>query len=508
MHQKSLSTRITPVTLAVLGAALPVSAGGGPVPPYAVSLLQGYETVPVLSVADRIPLTRQAGAEYQMVGIPDGLGAHAGPGQFVTVYMSHELTQNTLSEPFVGGPLNRGALVTKLIMRRDGTIVSGDRAYDFVYLDDTLVGPAADTTNTTRGFARFCSASLAGRAEGFDRPIYLANEESSGASTFDGLGGLAVAIFDGEAHGLTALGRFAWENALVQGNSGQRTVIMCMEDGPTSQDPAQNNSQLYMYVGFKNYSPGATVLQRNGLVGGTLYAFRAFDAAMNSEVNYQTGTIAGEWVALPPAGPLTDVQLEAATDAVGAMVFARPEDGCFNPRNKDNYFFVTTGGAVGANVLGRLYSLELNPVDPTLPAQLTVVYNADQVVANGGDTALSPDNIGIDHQKLMVQEDGTSESRPVMASKNRDGSIWSFNLTGSSGANAIGRRIVELDPPGRDGLAVGAGVWETSGIISTNGIFGPGTWLFDVQAHGPTAAPAPNTVEDGQLLILRRRQGP
>jgi hypothetical protein len=33
-------------------------------------------------------------------------------------------------------------------------------------------------------------------------------------------------------------------------------------------------------------------------------------------------------------------------------------------------------------------------------------------------------------------------------------------------------------------------------------IWGPNTWLFDVQAHSPTAAPAPNTVEDGQLLMM------
>jgi hypothetical protein len=29
------------------------------------------------------------------------------------------------------------------------------------------------------------------------------------------------------------------------------------------------------------------------------------------------------------------------------------------------------------------------------------------------------------------------------------------------------------------------------------------SWLFDVQAHPPTRAPAPGTVEDGQLLLMR-----
>ena len=35
-------------------------------------------------------------------------------------------------------------------------------------------------------------------------------------------------------------------------------------------------------------------------------------------------------------------------------------------------------------------------------------------------------------------------------------------------------------------------------------IVGIGSRLFDVQAHSPTAAPAPNTVEDGQLVLLKR----
>jgi hypothetical protein len=38
-------------------------------------------------------------------------------------------------------------------------------------------------------------------------------------------------------------------------------------------------------------------------------------------------------------------------------------------------------------------------------------------------------------------------------------------------------------------------------------VFGPRAWLFDVQAHAPTAAPAPGTVEDGQLLLMRRVRG-
>ena len=165
-----------------------------------------------------------------------------------------------------------------------------------------------------------------------------------------------------------------------------------------------------MYVGEKNRSKSATVLERNGLVGGKLYVFRSKDAAKNRELTFQTGSIAGEWVSLGNVSALNDVQLEAASDAVNAMIFARPEDGAFNPKQDDEYFFVTTGAAATGNTLGRLYSLELSGEGSTGPATLTIEINADQVIAGGGDTAISPDNMDTSRDYLMINEDGTATS--------------------------------------------------------------------------------------------------
>ncbi len=496
---------------AAVAAGIAVAAATGAIDPtvknYAVGVAGGYETTRIISVGDTVDETSDSSKDYQMVGIPDGLGAHKNPNGTVTVFMNHELRFDTQSEPVLGEPLNRGPIVSKLLLSSDGkTVLSGERAYDSVYLDDTYKGSAPTVANATRSFARFCSGSLAGLEQGFDRWIYFANEESEGLSTFGGTGGLSVAIFDNEAHALPYLGRFAWENTLVKKSTGDLTVIMGMEDGPASQDPLESNSQLYMYVGQKDRRPGATVLQRNGLTGGKLYVFKSKNGSRNSELDFQNGTLAGEWVAIPGAQNMSDVQLEVAADKAGAMVFARPEDGAFNTRNDDEYFFVTTGGAVGANVLGRLYSLKLNPSDPTRNATLSVVYNADEVIAQGGDIAISPDNIDVGADYLMINEDGTTESRQVMAAKGRDGAIWRFDLKSGEGVNAASALMVaELDPPGRDGKAVAPGVWETSGIIDTAALFGAGSWLFDVQAHSPTTAPTPNTVEDGQLLLLTKK---
>ena len=86
----------------------------------------------------------------------------------------------------------------------------------------------------------------------------------------------------------------------------------------------------------------------------------------------------------------------------------------------------------------------------------------------------------------------------VMANKGRDGLIWRYDLRNNYAATPV----VRLNPPGRDGVTVTAGVWETSGIIDAEHLYGRNSWLFDVQAHPPTKAPPQNTVEDGQLLLL------
>jgi Bacterial protein of unknown function (DUF839) len=480
----------------------PVSADIAPVKPYTVPLSNEYEIRPLLSVGDTVPETGNPGQEYRMVGIPDGLGAGL-ERRAATLHMNHELTQPTTSEPEVGRPANRGALVSKYSLSSRG-MVSGERAYDAVFQENTLVGPAPTTANATAAFSRFCSGNFAGREYGFDRGIYFTGEEEATAATFDGKGGQTVAIFDNEVHALPKFGHFAKENTLPQPRSDSKTVMMTLEDGPSGPD-----SQLYMYVGTKQ--PSGSVLSRNGLDNGKLYTFVSDDPAKNSETTFLNGSITGHWVEVPGAEALTADQLETASDAVGATGFVRIEDGAFSKRNRNDFFFVTTGGnAPAGNELGRLYHLRLG-ADPLAPATLEIVYNADTVIAGGGDTAISPDNVDTSRNQLMINEDGTTQSRAVMAQKGRDGSIWRFNLVGGGGGQTVdgdsATRVAELDPPGRDGVPVGPGVWETSGIISLGGVFGNNFWMFDVQAHPPTTAPAPGTVEDGQLLLMRRVSG-
>jgi hypothetical protein len=258
-------------TMALAGSGMAATT----VKPYVEPVGGEYGIKALFSVDDRVPLLGGApGQQYRMVGIPDGLGAHANRDGTSTLYMNHELGFTALSEPVVGGPKNRGAIVSRWILDADGDPVAGRRAYDRIYDENTLLGPAPVVGNEAqmpRQLARFCSGFLAGPANGFDRPIYLTNEEATSPDTFDGNGGLSVAIFDSELHTLPKLGRYAKENTVVQPTQGTRTVIFPTEDGPATLD-----NQLYMYVGKKDRSAKATVLARNGLDNGTLYVFRSW----------------------------------------------------------------------------------------------------------------------------------------------------------------------------------------------------------------------------------------
>lgn len=117
----------------------------------------GFETEPILSAGDLVPEDGAApGQQYQMVGIPDGLGItdeDAGPGRGdddddgeegddTRLFMNHELPQSVTSHPRVSTPeFQRGALVSEYRIAEDGSILGGRRAFDTVFQDDRSSAP-------------------------------------------------------------------------------------------------------------------------------------------------------------------------------------------------------------------------------------------------------------------------------------------------------------------------------------------------------------------------------
>jgi hypothetical protein len=492
----------------VAAALLALSAHAQPAPgfvtsvqPYAVSISPDYVIMPIISVGDRVPLTSDPSKQFQMIGVPDGLGAHKIGGGGAVVFMNHEVAGTAINEPVIGDPRYRGAFVSKFVLNANAEVLSGEVAYDVIVDPLGNEVPPARVGNSTPAFVRLCSGTLAWRDAGFDKAIYFCGEENPAPGTFDGKGGLAMALIDRKLYTLPHLGHFQHENTPARPDPDGPTVLMLMEDnaGPATQPYL---AQLYMYVGEKDFTQGAHPLARNGLVGGKFYVFVPTTAGMHTEADFQSGTISGQWTEITGVAGMTEAQLEAATQAVGAFGFVKTEDGAWSKRDKNEFFFNSTGDTLNStaqgNHLGRTYRLNLNDDEITGPCTLSILYNADQVIAAGGDIALTPDNIDVGKDYIMVCEDGTGFSRNVMTSKGRNGQIWRYDLKNNYAATPV----VSLATPGRDGVPVGAGVWETSGILDAEHLFGRNSWLFNVQAHPPTGAPAPNTTEDGQLLLL------
>jgi hypothetical protein len=471
------------------------------VKPYAVAVSPDYAIQPLLSVGERVPNTSDPTKLYQMVGIPDGLGATKGRDGTTILYMSHELTNGNKSEPNIGGPLNRGAIVSRWVLDKNAHVISGERAYNTVHDEETgTVYPAADETNTTRAFGRFCSGSLAYKEAGFDRPIYFANEEGAG---FDPKGQLVWAVFDNEIHSLVEHGRFPWENALVRPDAGEWTVVIGLKDGPSTP-----KNPLYMYVGKKDRRRGASVLSRNGLDTGKLYTFVADAGSPADETVFSSGSITGKWVELSDQDHVSAADLEAESLGKGAFGFVRIEDGAWSKTDKNTFYFNTTGTGIPGTKLGNSYEVKFDKNNILGTTKISVIYNGDSVAAAGGDIAFAPDNMESSSRYLMICEDGTAQANPEYAKRAREGSIWRYDLTKSFAA----KRVVELNPPGiaiapgqtnpPEFKSTSPGLWETSGILNASEFYGKDSWFFVVQAHAPALAPAPNTVEDGQLLLM------
>ena len=97
MFRTQSRSRTSLLTAAGFAALAIASATGAPVgfltsiAPYTVPVSPDYTIVAILSAGDRVPRTSNPLQQYQMVGIPDGLGAHANADGTVSVFMNHEL---------------------------------------------------------------------------------------------------------------------------------------------------------------------------------------------------------------------------------------------------------------------------------------------------------------------------------------------------------------------------------------------------------------------------------
>ncbi|MBK9739454.1 MAG: DUF839 domain-containing protein [Actinobacteria bacterium] len=486
------------LVLAPIGAAVadqPSEVGTGPstaTAPYVLPVAQGVSITSLLTVGDN-----PSGA-YPMVGIPDGLGAQRAKNGPLTVLMNHEI-RDTLGVPRAHG--QKGAFVSKWTLDpRTGVVQGGSDLISTVnywqygapgQYGATPLAPVGAAVGThTLAFSRFCSGYLSDPGQlynkstrkGYAGDLYFANEESGDEGRVFGV------TMSGTAWQLPRLGLFSWENTIVAPTRGDTTVVVGNEDG--------GSGQLRVYWGAKQ-SVG-TEVERAGLTNGTNHVL-TIPGGVTTDAAFRTTHGTGTPVAVGFADSEWNASGAAqnASAAAAGLTLNRIEDGAFDPRNPNDYYFLTTEGGdktvpVGAPTRdgGGLWRLSFADVNrPQLGGTLTLLLDGSEAPSLN-----KPDNMAIDTEgNVLIQEDpgGNAHLARILAYRIEDGAIGvlaQFDAAQFSAALAAPTAFITEDE-------------ESSGIIDISRLTNKeSTFLFDAEVHKASADPA--LVEQGQLLTM------
>ncbi len=384
-----------------------------------------------------------------MAGTPDGLGAYDnGDGTF-TVLVNHEFGAATSVARSHGN--TSGAFVSRWVV--DSTTL------------EVLSGRDQITSLVTTGslnIDRLCSADLAPISAwynttsglGYDGRLFTNGEESAPNGR-----AFAHVVDTGVSYELTEIGKAGWENVVANPSTGDRTVVVGQSDGGT-----QN---VYVYAGTKQAT--GSPIERAGLTNGVLKTVSV------SGFPTESGAVA-----------FPDTPQPFTLEATGTA-FDRPEDGAWDPTNRNDYYFVTTGSVTKHSRLWRLSFQDATR--PELGGTITKVLEgpADDTPASVGPKMM--DNLTVDSRgQVLIQEDPGGNAYLA--------GIYQFDP-----ASGELRRIADHDPQRfvSGGSAFDTIDEESSGIIPVP-FLGAGKYLVADQNHAKVADPA--QVEKGQLLLL------
>jgi hypothetical protein len=460
--------------------------------PYVVGVDPSVSTVSLLTVGDET----SDGTGWQMVGIPDGIGAFDnGDGTF-TVLMNHELgaTQGVARDHGTAG-----AFVSKLVIDKATLEVqSGSDLIKHVYLYDTATAsyydPVTDGNPLTNPYAfdRLCSADLPQLTAfynpdsglGYNGHIFLSGEETG--PPFSPVHGKAFAHFvegaeGGNSYEIPWLGKMSFENAIANPNAGDTTMIAVTDDATPGQ--------VYFYFGEKQATGSA--VEKAGLVGGSLWGLQVMEWNNFTDNNNETNatTLGGDYqsafslVNLGDVSEISGATLQAQSEAAGVTKFLRPEDGAWSTVDPDTFYFVTTNAF---NQPSRLWAAEFNdPSDPNAGGTIRMLLDGTE-----GQQML--DNITVNqYGKVIMQEDPGNNAHLAK--------IWEYDP-----ATDTLTTLAQHDP--NRFLSGGGGFLtqdeESSGIVDVTGILGSAgqnAYLFDVQAHFNIGG---ELVQGGQLGVM------
>ena len=377
---------------------------------YVVPTSTGWAVVPLLTVGDN-----PQGVTYPMVGKPDGLGAIKGrisgsgeileTGRYLTVFMNHELA---VTRGVARAHGTAGAFVSQWTLDLNSLRVVDGR--DLIARTFSFTGGAWNESTGTLAFDRLCSADLpaagaffnAQSGNGFSGRLFMNGEEAGTEGR--AFANIITGTGYGESYELPHLGKYQRENVVSNPKSGDRTLVIGMDD--------TTPGQIYVYVGTKTNTGNA--VQRAGLHGGRLYGIKVIDGGANygggAAPLENKGAIRGRFdlVDVSAYAPGLGTALQDASVALGVTEFARPEDGAWDTVNARSFYWATTGAIVdGAQQSARLYKVTFDSLTQPTGGTIDVVVDSATLTGSDGEKARGFDNITVNSAgSVVVQEDG------------------------------------------------------------------------------------------------------
>jgi len=455
--------------------------------PYVIPTASGWSVTSVMTVGNA------ADNGYRMVGIPDGMGAYDNLNGTFTVLLNHELGATVGSVRAHGAT---GAFVSEWVIRSSDLRVLSGADLATSHLVVSPGGAWVPAVGTANSFGRLCSADLpavsaffnASTGLGTSNRIFMNGEEAGNEGRAYGF--IASGAGKGTAYELPKLGKFSWENSVANPYSGDKTVVIGMDDSTPGQ--------VYVYTGIK--SNIGNDVERAGLNNGTLRGVKVNVAAAKGGAsgNLEQGQINGAFSTVAVDTSVNGATQQTNSRTAGITEFARPEDGHW--ADARNFYFVTTGATPGAGVASqtaRLYRLSFaagagGAVDYD-NGNISMVLDSASITGTDGATARSFDNITVTADgKVLIQEDPGNTAYIAKT--------WIYDPVSGQAT-----QVMESD---RARFISGAPGFltqdeESSGVIEITDVLNRGDgqryYLGNMQAHYAIAG---ELVEGGQLYVM------
>lgn len=388
--------------------------------PYVVNVPNPVDIIALLTVGDSVndkPLSEDSELMtlYRMVGIPDGLGAFDNYDGTFTVLMNHELR---LEQGITRLHGFTGAFVSHWIVRKSDLAVlhGGDQAKQVLEWKDGKFVAAE------KPIERLCSADLPALSalynrntgRGYSGRIFMDGEEiaDEGRAFAHIVSGPGAGI----SYQLPSLGKFAWENALASPYEQDKTVVIGTDDNSSTQ-----LGQIYVYVGEKQEDTGNEI-EKAGLHGGSFYGIRIVLGGRSQPFEQRETWITNgnfELQEIPDATTdpmdsefddvreMTGAQIQSSSSRKLVTEFLRPEDGAWDTRDPNVFYFVTTdrydmtkdrtGTQIGRSRLHRLTFKNIQKPEEG---------GRYEVLLDGTEDQQMLDNMTVDGDgNLILQED-------------------------------------------------------------------------------------------------------